>query len=79
MEYFSCAFTRLSNRQLKAVKPKDKDFVLSDGDGLKLQVRVKRLLQWNFKYRHPVTKNQINMALGVYPDISPCVNQEENG
>jgi hypothetical protein len=25
--------TRLSDRQLKAVKPKDKDYVLTDGDG----------------------------------------------
>lgn len=32
--------TRLSDRQLKAVKPKDKDYVLSDGDGLQLRVRV---------------------------------------
>ena len=32
--------TRLSDRQLKAVKPKDKDYVLTDGDGLQLRVRT---------------------------------------
>ena len=62
--------TRLSDRQLKAVKPKDKDFVLTDGDGLQLRVRVNRSMQWNFNYRHPVTKNRINMALGSYPEVS---------
>lgn len=62
--------TRLSDRQLKAVKPKDKDYVLTDGDGLQLRVRVNRSMQWNFNYRHPVTKNRINMALGSYPDVS---------
>lgn len=32
-----CAqITRLFDRQLKTVKPKDKDYVLSDGDGLQL-------------------------------------------
>lgn len=62
--------TRLSDRQLKAVKPKDKDYVLTDGDGLQLRVRVNRSMQWNFNYRHPVTKNRINMALGSYPEIS---------
>ena len=31
--------TRLSDRQLKAVKATGKDFVLSDGDGLQLRVR----------------------------------------
>jgi len=47
-----CAQTaRLSDRQLKAVKPKDKDYVLTDGDGLQLRVRVNRSMQWNFNYR----------------------------
>lgn len=27
-------------------------------------------MQWNFNYRHPVTKNRINMALGSYPEVS---------
>ena len=41
-----CAQTaRLSDRQLKAVKPKDKDYVLTDGDGLQLRVRVNRSMQ----------------------------------
>ncbi|NLU00914.1 MAG: tyrosine-type recombinase/integrase [Pseudomonas lundensis] len=62
--------TRLSDRQLKAIKPKDKDYVLTDGDGLQLRVRVNRSTQWNFNYRHPVTKNRINMALGSYPEVS---------
>lgn len=62
--------TRLSDRQLKAVKPKDKDYVLTDGDGLQLRVRVNRSMQWNFNYRHPATKNRINMALGSYPEVS---------
>jgi len=62
--------TRLSDRQLKAVKPKNKDYVLTDGDGLQLRVRVNRSMQWNFNYRHPVTKNRINMAFGSYPEVS---------
>ncbi|MET1080464.1 MAG: integrase domain-containing protein [Pseudomonas sp.] len=61
--------TRLTDRQLKAVKPKDKDYVLTDGDGLQLRVRVNRSMQWNFNYRHPVTNNRINMALGTYPEL----------
>nr|WP_273916466.1 DUF932 domain-containing protein [Pseudomonas sp. TNT2022 ID642] len=41
--------TRLSDRQLKAVKPKDKDYVLSDGDGLQLSMRMlaECKVQWN--------------------------------
>lgn len=62
--------TRLSDRQLKAVKPKDKDYVLSDGDGLQLRVRINGSTLWSFNYRHPVTKIRINMGLGTYPELS---------
>lgn len=66
-----CAQTaRLSDRQLKTVKPKDKDYVLTDGDGLQLRIQVNRSMQWNFNYRHPITKNRINMAFGSYPEVS---------
>ena len=63
-------FRSLSDRQLKAVKPKDKDYVLSDGDGLQLRVRVNGSTLWNFNYRQPITKNRINMGLGTYPELS---------
>ncbi|KAA0981426.1 integrase domain-containing protein [Pseudomonas sp. ANT_J28] len=62
--------TRLSDRQLKAVKVTGKDFVLSDGGGLQLRVRASGSMMWNFNYREPVTKNRINMALGPYPELS---------
>ena len=61
---------RLSDRQLKAVKAKDKDYVLSDGDGLQLRVRSNGSMLWNFNYRDPITKNRINMGLGTYPELS---------
>ena len=62
--------TRISDRQLKAVKANDKDFVLSDSDGLQLRVRSKGSIMWNFNYRDPITKNCINMGLGTYPELS---------
>ncbi len=62
--------TRLSDRQLKAVKATGKDFVLSDGGGLQLRVRASGSMMWNFNYREPVTKNRISMALGPYPELS---------
>lgn len=71
MEYLICAqATRLPDHQLKAVKPKDKDYVLSDEDGLQLRVRVSGSTLWNFNYRQPITKNCINMGLGTYPELS---------
>lgn len=61
---------RLSDRQLKVVRAKDKDYVLSDGDGLELRVRSNDSMLWNFNYRKQATKNSINMGLGIYPELS---------
>ncbi len=61
---------RLSDRQLKTVKAKDKDYVLSDGEGLQLRVRSNGSMLWNFNYRDPVSKSRINMGLGTYPELS---------
>ena len=62
--------TRVSDRQLKAVKATGTDSVLSDGDGLQLRVRASGSMMWNFNYREPLTRSRINMALGPYPDLS---------
>lgn len=62
--------TALTHKQLAAAKPKDKDYVLSDGGGLQLRVRCNGSKLWNFNYRHPLTKKRLNMGLGIYPDVS---------
>jgi hypothetical protein len=61
---------RLSDLQLKGVKPASKDYVLTDGDGLQLRVRSSGSLLWNFNYREPVTKKRINIGFGTYPELS---------
>ncbi len=70
---------RLSDRQLKAVKVKDKDYVLSDGDGLQLRVRSNGSMLWNFNYREPVTKNRINMGARHVPRALTSERQEKSG
>jgi len=62
--------TRLSDFKIKAAKPKDKDYTLTDGDGLQLRVRTNGSRLWNFNYIHPVTKKRINMGLGTFPELS---------
>lgn len=62
--------TRLSDRQLKAVKATGKDFVLSDCDDLQLRVRASGSMMWNFNYREPLTRSRINMALSPSPNLS---------
>ncbi|NOH84664.1 tyrosine-type recombinase/integrase [Vibrio sp. 03-59-1] len=62
--------TRLTNKEITNAKPKEKDYVLSDGDGLQLRVRTNGSRLWNFNYRHPISKKRINMGLGAYPEVS---------
>lgn len=62
--------TRLSELKIKAAKPTEKDYVLVDGDGLQMRVRINGSKLWNFNYYHPVTKKRINMGLGAYPELS---------
>ncbi|MCK6265370.1 tyrosine-type recombinase/integrase [Vibrio sp. ZSDE26] len=62
--------TRLTDKELKAAKPKDKDYVLSDGEGLQFRVRKNGTTQWNLNYYHPITKKRINLGLGTYPNLT---------
>lgn len=60
----------LNDKQIKAAKPLDKDYVLSDGNGLQMRIRINGSKLWNFNYIHPSTKKRVNMGLGAYPDLS---------
>ena len=62
--------TRLSDLKIRAAKPKAKDYILTDGNGLQLRVRTNGSRLWNFNYVHPVTKKRINMGLGTFPELS---------
>lgn len=61
---------RLTDNKVKNAAPKDKDYVLGDGDGLQMRVRSNGSKLWNFNYIHPITSKRLNMGLGAYPSIS---------
>lgn len=61
---------RLSDVKVKAAKPKEKDYILTDSDGLQMRVRANGSKLWNFNYIHPATKKRINMGLGTFPEVS---------
>ena len=67
--------TRLSDRQLKAVKATGKDFVLSDGDGLQLRVRASGSMMWNFNYREPLIRSRCSGQL--IPDTTLSFSRPE--
>lgn len=61
---------RLTEAKIKNANAQDKDYVLGDGDGLQMRIRINGSKLWNFNYYHPVTKKRVNMSLGTYPEIS---------
>lgn len=60
----------LTNTEVKQAKPKDKEYSLSDGDGLLLRVKINGSRLWIFNYQRPFTKKRANLSFGKYPDIS---------
>lgn len=61
---------RLTDKKVATTKPKEKEFTLSDGEGLQLRVRPNGTKSWQFKYYHPVTKKITKITLGAYPEIT---------
>lgn len=60
----------LSAAEVKEAKPKDKEYILADGQGLNLRVSPKGRKIWIFNYSAPITKKRTNFTIGVYPSIS---------
>lgn len=60
----------LTNTQVKQAKESDKEYTLSDGDGLQLRIKANGTKLWILKYTHPITKKRTNISFGSYPDVS---------
>ena len=60
----------LTHTEITQAKPKEKEYNLSDGDGLILRVKPNGSKLWIFNYYHPYTKKRKNLSLGIFPDIT---------
>lgn len=61
---------QLSATEVKNAKPKEKEYYLVDGQGLKLRVLPSGSKQWQLNYYRPISGKRANLSLGRYPDIS---------
>lgn len=59
---------QLTDARIKALKPRQKRYMVSDGDGLSLDVLPSGKMSWSFRYR--INGKQEKMVLGRYPDMS---------
>jgi integrase len=60
----------LTDSQIKQAKPKEKEFKLSDGEGLFLRVRPSGSKDWKFRYKIPFTDKRTDMSFGAYPAVT---------
>lgn len=58
----------LTARQIETAKPTDKDYKLTDGQGLYLLVKKSGAKYWCLKYRFAGKEKKL--SIGVYPDIT---------
>jgi integrase len=58
----------LTDARIKALKPKAKRYLVSDGRGLSLDVTPGAVMSWLFRYRRDGKQERV--TLGRYPDLS---------
>lgn len=61
--------TRLTDKEIKAAKPQEKEYNLFDGDGLRLRVKPNGSKHWVLNYYRPNSRKRANLSLGKYPDL----------
>ncbi|EJD6581708.1 integrase [Providencia rettgeri] len=60
----------LTDTEIKAAKPQDKDYQLYDGDGLTLLIKSSGSKLWQFRYYRPYTKQRTKQSFGAYPSVT---------
>ncbi len=62
--------TRLTDKEIKASKPTDKEYNLFDGEGLRLRIKPNGSKHWILNYYRPTNRKRANLSFGKYPDLS---------
>lgn len=60
----------LTDSQIARVKPRDKNYTLTDGKGLSLRVRFSGTKDWIFRYKLPFSDKRVDMSFGIYPIVT---------
>ena len=62
--------TPLTGTQIKTAKPQNKNYSLSDGNGLYLLIKSNGSKIWRFNYYRPINKIRSLISFGSYPEVS---------
>jgi len=59
---------KLTDSVIKAAKPKDKPYKLSDGDGLVVLINPNSSKWWRYRYRYSGKEKML--SIGTYPEVT---------
>lgn len=59
---------KLTDKALRALKPRDRIYNVADGDGLSIEVWPNGGMYWRFRYRY--ANKAKRLSLGVFPEVS---------
>lgn len=65
---------QLSDLQIKSAQPRDKEYLLADGDGLYLRIRPTSKA-WLYRYKR--AGKEVKLSLGAYPAVTLAVAREK--
>jgi integrase len=63
------ATLRLNDTQINKAKPKEKDYTLSDGEGLQLLIKNNGSKLWEFYYKRLDNGKRRKTSFGIYPTV----------
>ena len=61
--------TPLTDTKIKTAKTKEKDYALSDGNGLQLLIKSTGIKVWQFVFTSPTLQKRRKKTFGNYPDL----------
>ncbi len=70
-------FGKITDAKVRAAKPREKQYKISDGNRLSLVIFPTGAKTWRLTYTHPITKKEQTMSLGEYPVVGLTVAREK--
>lgn len=68
--------TPLTDALLKSLKPLQKDYIKTDGQGLRLLVKSNGVKLWEYEYTSPTLKKRRKTSFGTYPQTTLLIARE---
>ena len=62
--------TPLNDKTIKSLKPKDKAYTKTDGQGLRILVKPDGTKLWEYEYTSPILKKRRKTSFGTYPQTT---------